>query len=55
MEHIESQPNPLDEIANIKRRIAEIAFAPLDEHGEKFAGVNNELSSALSSVEGLSN
>jgi len=57
MENIsESQSAPsLDQISDIKRRIAEIAFAPLSEHGAKFEEINTELSRSLQSVEGLSN
>lgn len=46
--------SPLDAIADIKRRIAEISFAPLSEHGSKFEEVNTDLSNALHSVEGIS-
>jgi hypothetical protein len=41
-------------IAAIKKRINEIAFAPLEEHGVKFDEINKELSNALTSVEGIS-
>jgi hypothetical protein len=44
----------LDSVSAIKKRINEIAFAPLEEHGAKFDEVNKELSEALSSVEGIS-
>ena len=43
----------LENISDIKRRIAEISFAPLPEHGAKFEEINTELSEALKSVEGL--
>lgn len=46
--------NSLDAISAIKKRINEIAFAPLEEHGAKFDEVNRDLSQALSSVEGIS-
>ncbi|MBU6352475.1 MAG: hypothetical protein KJS67_00380 [Actinomycetales bacterium] len=52
---MEENQSPLETVADIKKRIAEISFAPLSEHGEKFEGINSELSSALQSVEGLSN
>lgn len=55
MDNTNAEKSPLDQISDIKRRIAEISFAPLTEHGEKFAEINSELSAALSSVEGLSN
>lgn len=45
----------LDSVASIKKRINEIAFAPLEEHGVKFDQINKELTKALSSVEGISN
>lgn len=45
----------LDGIAAIKKRINEIAFTPLEEHGKKFDEINQELTQALSSVEGISN
>ena len=41
--------------AAYKKKINEIAFAPLEEHGAKFDEVNKELTQALSSVEGISN
>lgn len=41
-------------ISAIKKRINEIAFAPLEEHGNKFDEINSELSQALTSVEGIS-
>ncbi len=44
----------LDAISAIKKRINEIAFAPLEEHGAKFDDVNRDLSQALTSVEGIS-
>jgi hypothetical protein len=44
----------LEAIAAIKKRINEIAFAPLEEHGVKFDEINKELSDALTSVEGIS-
>lgn len=44
----------LDAISAIKKRINEIAFAPLEEHGTKFDQINAELSEALTSVEGVS-
>jgi hypothetical protein len=45
----------LDLVTAIKKRINEVAFAPLEEHGAKFDEINKELSDALSSVEGISN
>ena len=48
-------PITLDEIAALKKRINEVALAPLEEHGKKFDEINQELSTALSSVEGISN
>ena len=45
----------LVQISAIKKRINEIAFAPLAEHGELFDQVNQELSAALAHVEGISN
>ncbi len=50
---MESSQN-LVAIAAIKKRINEIAFAPLEEHGVKFDEINKELSNALTSVEGIS-
>ena len=50
----EINPN-LDTVSAIKKKINEIAFAPLEEHGAKFDEVNTELPQALSSVEGISN
>lgn len=44
----------LEAISAIKKRINEIAFAPLEEHGVKFDEINKELSNALTSVEGIS-
>jgi hypothetical protein len=43
-----------DRIGDLKRRINEIAFAPLSEHGALFEGVNRELNDELAVVEGLS-
>ena len=43
-----------DEISAIKKRINEIGFAALEEHGKRFDEINQELSQALSSVEGIS-
>lgn len=50
---MESSPN-LEAIAAIKKRINEVAFAPLEEHGVKFDEINKDLSDALTSVEGIS-
>ena len=48
--------NPsLDAVSAIKKKINEIAFSPLEEHGVKFNEVNKELTQAVSSVEGISN
>ena len=44
----------LEAISAIKKKINEIAFAPLEEHGMRFDEVHQELSAALSSVEGIS-
>jgi len=44
----------LEQISAIKKRINEIAFAPLVEHGELFDQVNQDLSTALNHVEGIS-
>jgi len=44
----------LEQISAIKRRINEIAFAPLAEHGELFDQVSQDLSAALTYVEGIS-
>jgi hypothetical protein len=41
-------------VSDIKRKINEIAFQPLSDHGNLFAEVNRELNEALASVEGLS-
>jgi hypothetical protein len=49
----ESNSN-LEAISAIKKRINEIAFSPLEEHGIKFDEINSELSQALTSVEGIS-
>ena len=46
-----SEPISQDEISGIKKRINEIGFAPLEEHGKRFDEINQELSQALSSVE----
>ena len=43
----------MDSISEIKKRINEIAFAPLQEHGELFDAVNRDLITALESVEGI--
>lgn len=48
-------PITLDEISALKKRINEVAFASLEEHGMKFDEINQELAKALSSVEGISN
>lgn len=45
----------LEQISAIKKRINEIAFAPLGGHGELFDQVNQDLSAALTHVEGISN
>lgn len=51
---IESQVS-LENISALKKRINEIAFAPLEEHGARFDEINQELTQALSGVEGMSN
>lgn len=43
-----------EEIAALKKRINEIAFAPLEDHGALFEAVNQELNQALNAVEGIS-
>lgn len=50
----ESTSESLERISNIKRKVNEIALAPLEEHGGKFEEVNAELTAALTSVEGIS-
>ena len=45
----------LEQISAIKKRINEIAFAPLADHGELFDQVNQDLSAALTNVEGIYN
>lgn len=51
-----TEQNPaLENISALKKRINEIAFAPLEEHGARFDAVNQDLSDALKSVEGISN
>jgi hypothetical protein len=47
------ETNNLTNIAAIKKRINEIAFAPLEEHGQRFDEVNKDLTNALNSVEGI--
>ena len=49
-----SEPMSQDEIVELKKRINEIGFAPLEEHGKRFDEINHQLSQALSSVEGIS-
>ena len=44
----------LERISAIKRKVNEIGLTPLEEHGVKFADVNEELSEALAKVEGIS-
>ena len=44
----------LEQISAIKKRINEVAFAPLAEHGALFDQVNQDLSAALTHVEGIS-
>ncbi len=44
----------LEAISAIKKRINELAFALLEEHGAKFDEINKDLSIALTSVEGIS-
>lgn len=53
-ENVENLEN-LEQISAIKKRINEIAFAPLGGHGELFDQVNQDLSAALTHVEGISN
>jgi len=45
----------LESISALKKRINEITFTPLEEHGKRFDEINQELAKALSSVEGISN
>ena len=45
----------LEEISAIKKRVNEIALAPLPEHGKLFEEINGELTDQLSRVEGISN
>lgn len=45
----------LNRISDIKRKVNEIALAPLEAHGALFEEVNADLSAALNSVEGISN
>ena len=45
----------LDEMAALKKRVNEIALAPLVEHGKLFEEINLELTEKLASVEGISN
>ncbi len=49
-----STSDALERISSIKRKVNEIALAPLEEHGVKFEEVNSQLASALASVEGIS-
>ena len=49
-----STSDTLERISSIKRKVNEIALAPLEEHGVKFEEVNSQLASALASVEGIS-
>ena len=43
----------LKAISEIKKRINEVAFAPLSEHGAKFEEIDRDLSAALHNVEGV--
>lgn len=54
MMHPNSTSEALERISAIKRKVNEIALAPLEEHGVKFEEVNAELTAALASVEGIS-
>jgi len=45
----------LEQIAALRKRINEVAFAPLSEHGSLFDQVNQDLSAGLSLVEGVTN
>lgn len=47
-------PITLEEISALKKRINEVGFAPLEEHGKRFDEIHLELANALSSVEGIS-
>ncbi|MFM7541976.1 MAG: hypothetical protein ACKOOJ_01590 [Actinomycetota bacterium] len=44
----------IEEISAIKKRVNEIALAPLPEHGDLFEKINIDLTEQLSSVEGIS-
>jgi len=43
----------LDQIAQIKELISQIATRPLNEHCEQFDLVHSQLNSALSQIDGL--
>ena len=43
----------LEQISAIKKRINEVAFAPLTEHGARFEEIDRDLTSALHNVEGV--
>ena len=45
----------LERIKAIKRQVNEIGLSPLEEHGKMFEEVNQNLTEALASVEGISN
>jgi hypothetical protein len=41
------------EISAIKKKINEVSFLPLSQHGQEFEEINEELARALTTVEGL--
>lgn len=43
----------LTAISEIKKRINEVAFAPLSEHGARFEEIDKDLAAALNNVEGV--
>ena len=43
----------INAISEIKKRINEVAFAPLTEHGARFEEIDRDLASALHNVEGV--
>lgn len=49
-----STSETLERISAIKRKVNEIALAPLEEHGAKFEEINAELTATLATVEGIS-
>ena len=43
----------INAISEIKKRINEVAFAPLSEQGARFEEIDRDLTSALHNVEGV--